>query len=116
MSTPAQLLNELRALQGHYAKAAKRKAMIIAEMNGKTDGAWVNVHRLPLVVGKIYFVRVLMGSGFRSYASIRRWESHGWVMLYGNESKVTEGDQLQVLVPTSPAPASSRRRSQGSKT
>lgn len=115
MSTPEVLLNELRTLLHHYTVAANRKADIICEMSGKTDGVWTDPCRLPLVVGKLYFVRVLKADGFCGYDSLKRWESHGWVWVYGHEYKLVDGDRLQVLVPTSPAPASSRRRSQGSK-
>ncbi len=115
MSTPAQLLNELRSLWRHYAEAASRKARIIAEMNAQTNGVWINVHKLPLVVGKTYFVRAHLANGFRTPATLKRWESHGWVALYGTEYKMTDADELQVLVPTTPAKGPAHRRPKGRK-
>ncbi len=101
MSTPAQLIMELRAIHRHYAETAERKARLLALMENQTGGTWANPTRIPLVPGRLYFVRVKWAKGGFSPASIWKWSNtvKGWSTVYGTEHKLVDGDQLQVLVP-----------------
>lgn len=116
MSTPAQLLLELRAIQKHYAATAERKARILMLMENQTAGTWVDAIRAPLVLGRLYFVRVKWANGGTSPVSLWEWSSSrvSWSTVYGTDHKLSSGDRLQVLVSTQVI-ASLRRRPQGGR-